>query len=68
MLTISSADALMLLELNRGVPVEQVDNINYILLSQLIDKGMGSYYPTMLILKRYVLVFRHPLEILPRIE
>nr|WP_154958782.1 radical SAM protein [Paenibacillus xylanexedens] len=45
MLTISSADALMLLELNRGVPVEQVDNINYILLSQLIDKGMGSYYP-----------------------
>jgi radical SAM protein with 4Fe4S-binding SPASM domain len=44
MLRISPADALMLLELNRGVPVEQVDNINYILLSQLIDQGMGNYY------------------------
>ncbi|WP_054942728.1 radical SAM protein [Paenibacillus ihuae] len=44
MLNIPSADAAMLLELNRGVPVEQVENINYLLLSQLVDKGMGSYY------------------------
>ncbi|GIP20259.1 radical SAM protein [Paenibacillus sp. J22TS3] len=44
MLNIPPTDAAMLLELNRGVPVEQVGNINYMLLSQLVDKGMGSYY------------------------
>lgn len=44
LLNIPSTDAAMLFELNRGVPVGQVENINYLLLSQLVDKGMGSYY------------------------
>ncbi|HEY2495279.1 MAG TPA: radical SAM protein [Paenibacillus sp.] len=44
MLNIPSADAAVLFELNKGVPVEQVENINYLLLSQLVDKGMGNYY------------------------
>lgn len=44
LLNIPSADAEMLLELNSGTPVEQVKNINYDLLTQLIDMGMGRYY------------------------